>query len=379
MSDPTIVSLVDKAQTQTGADQDATFRELNKYVVDQAWFAPYAQYDNVFALKDVTITPQKFATYPPLWNHQGRVIENGPAPSHGAGLHPIVPCTYRSQSMLSFVLRRLGSGLVLMFVIATATFFLLNSTGQDPARQILGPTASVDQVEQKQVELGLNQPIIVQYLDWLARAVRGDLGTSWYSNQPVPSILAQSLPPTLSMVIGAVILTTIIGTAIGVAAAIRRGAVDRGLQVASTLVQAIPNFVVALLLALVFAVQLGLFPATGYTPFESSPTDWARSICTLPVIALAVGAIAAIAMQVRGSMIDVLKLDYVRTLESEAFPGRACSSSTPCATPRAPRSRRSPSCSSSRSPDRWSSRRSSTFPGSAPRRTPRQAAAISPW
>ena len=221
--------------------------------------------------------------------------------------------------MLSFVLRRLGSGLVLMFVIATATFFLLNSTGQDPARQILGPTASVDQVEQKQVELGLNQPIIVQYLDWLARAVRGDLGTSWYSNQPVPSILAQSLPPTLSMVIGAVILTTIIGTAIGVAAAIRRGAVDRGLQVASTLVQAIPNFVVALLLALVFAVQLGLFPATGYTPFESSPTDWARSI-TLPVIALAVGAIAAIAMQVRGSMIDVLKLDYVRTLESRGLP-----------------------------------------------------------
>ena len=68
VSDPTIVSLVDKAQTQTGADQDATFRELNKYVVDQAWFAPYAQYDNVFALKDVTITPQKFATYPPLWN-----------------------------------------------------------------------------------------------------------------------------------------------------------------------------------------------------------------------------------------------------------------------------------------------------------------------
>lgn len=221
--------------------------------------------------------------------------------------------------MLSFVLRRLGSGLVLMFVIATCTFFLLNSTGQDPARQILGPVASVDQVEQKRVELGLTQPVIVQYLDWLSGAVRGDLGTSWYSNQPVPSILAQSLPPTLSMVIGAVILTTIIGTAIGVAAAIRRGAVDRGLQVVSTLVQAIPNFVVALMLALVFAVQLGLFPATGYTPFESSPADWARSI-TLPIIALAVGAIAAIAMQVRGSMIDVLKLDYVRTLESRGLP-----------------------------------------------------------
>jgi peptide/nickel transport system permease protein len=124
------------------------------------------------------------------------------------------------------------------------------------------------------------------------------------------------------MVLGAILLAVAVGTTVGVIAAIRRGAVDSGLQVVSTFVQAVPGFLVALFLALIFAVQLGLLPATGYTSLTTSPSDWLASI-TLPVVALALGAIASIALQIRGSMIDVLRQDYVRTLRSRGLPDRS--------------------------------------------------------
>lgn len=224
--------------------------------------------------------------------------------------------------MLMFILRRLAAGLVLMFVISTATFFLLNLTGQDPVRQVLGPVASAEQVEAKRQQLGLDQPLIAQYFQWLGSAVQGDLGRSWFTNQPVRELLAATLPPTLSMVIGSLLLACILGAVIGVLAAVRRGALDRGLQVVSTFVQAVPGFLVALVLALVFAVQLRMFPATGFTSFSDSPARWLASI-TLPVIALAVGSLASIALQVRGSMIDVLQQDFVRTLRSRGLPDQS--------------------------------------------------------
>lgn len=224
--------------------------------------------------------------------------------------------------MLMFILRRLAAGLVLMFVISTATFFLLNLTGQDPVRQVLGPVASAEQVEAKRQQLGLDQPLIAQYFQWLGSAVQGDLGRSWFTNQPVGELLAATLPPTLSMVTGSLLLACILGTVIGVLAAVRRGALDRGLQVVSTFVQAVPGFLVALVLALVFAVQLRMFPATGFTSFDDSPARWLASI-TLPVIALAVGSLASIALQVRGSMIDVLQQDFVRTLRSRGLPDQS--------------------------------------------------------
>lgn len=224
--------------------------------------------------------------------------------------------------MFYFLLRRVGGGIFLLFVIVTVTFFLLNAIGNDPARQILGPTASAELVEAKRAELGLDLPVAVQYVNWLTSAITGDLGTSWYSSQPVTELLGFALPPTLSMVIGAILVSTVIGTVIGVVAATRRGAVDRGLQFFSTVIQAVPAFLVAIVLAVVFAVQLSLFPATGYTSFATSPSDWLASI-VLPVTALALASIASIALQVRGSMIDVLRQDYVRTLRSRGLSDRS--------------------------------------------------------
>src|SRR4051795_8611983 len=96
--------------------------------------------------------------------------------------------------MIPFLLRRLGAGLVLVFVIATVTFFLTSLTGSDPARRIAGTQASLAQVAAKRHELGLDRPVLERYVDWLSHAVRGDFGTSWFSNQPVDRLLGQALP-----------------------------------------------------------------------------------------------------------------------------------------------------------------------------------------
>lgn len=223
--------------------------------------------------------------------------------------------------MLSFLLRRLAAGVFLVFVVATLTFFLTNATGSDPARRIAGTQADVAQVAAERQALGLNRPVLARYLDWLTGAVHGDLGTSWFTNQPVTRLVSQALPISLSIVLAATVLTAVISVALGVLAAVRGGWVDQALQTVSVVAFAVPNFLVGMVLALVFAVELGVFPAVGYTPFTDSPGLWLGSI-TLPAIALAIGAIATVATQTRGSMIDVLEQDYVRTLRSRGLPTR---------------------------------------------------------
>jgi peptide/nickel transport system permease protein len=224
--------------------------------------------------------------------------------------------------VILFLLRRIAAGLVLVFVIATVTFFLTSLTGSDPARRIAGTQASVAQVAQKRAELGLDRPVLERYVDWLSHAARGDLGTSWFSNQPVDRLLGQALPVSLSLVLAATVLTAVISIALGVLAAVRGGWLDHVLQSVSIVAFAVPNFLVGMILALVFAVQLGLFPAVGYTPLGVDPGLWLGSI-TLPAVALAIGAIATVATQTRGSMIDVLQQDYVRTLRSRGLPARS--------------------------------------------------------
>ena len=221
--------------------------------------------------------------------------------------------------MLLFILRRLGAGLVMVWVLATLTFLLTSLTGNDQARTLAGPTASAEAVEVVRIKLGLDRPVLERYFDWLAGAVQGDLGTSWFTNQPVARVIEQALPVSLSIVITAIILTAAVSTAVGVLAAIRRGWLDRALQATSLLTFAIPNFLVGMLLALVFAVMLGWLPAGGFTPFGENPAAWIASI-TLPSLALAIGSIAAAAAQTRAAMIEVLREDYIRTLRSRGLP-----------------------------------------------------------
>ncbi|GAA2870320.1 ABC transporter permease [Paenarthrobacter ilicis] len=224
--------------------------------------------------------------------------------------------------MITFLFRRLGAGLILVFAVSTLTFFLTALAGSDPARRILGNNATPAQVTAKNAELGLDQPVLTRYFDWLGSAITGDLGKSWASNQPVTKLIGQALPVSLSVVIAAVVLTAVVSVALGVVAAVRGGWLDKVLQTISIVAFAVPNFLVGIILSLVFAVQLKMFPALGYVSPSDDPGQWLASI-TLPAFALAIGAIGTVATQTRGSMIDVLQKDFIRTLRSRGLPSRS--------------------------------------------------------
>lgn len=224
--------------------------------------------------------------------------------------------------MLQFIVRRLLSGIAMVIAIAVLGYMLLYVGGGNIARNLLGPDASAATVAQKAHQLGLDRPLIAQFGDWAGHALRGDFGSSWFTSQPVTTAIMARLPVTLSLVLGATLVTAVVSTVLGVVAATRRGWADRLCQFLSVLGSAVPGFLVALGLVFAFAIEARWFEPTGYVQFGASPAGWLSSI-TLPVIALSLGGIAAVTQQIRGAMIDALRQDYVRTLRSRGLPARS--------------------------------------------------------
>ncbi|MFF2246181.1 ABC transporter permease [Arthrobacter sp. NPDC058130] len=223
--------------------------------------------------------------------------------------------------MLHFIVKRVLMGVALLLGVSTVTYALIYSGGSNIADQVLGGEASPEAVAAKAAELGLDQPLWQQYLGWLAGAVHGDLGTSWYTSQDVLTTILQRLSVTLSIVVLSIVLVTIFSVCVGVLAAVKRGWIDSALQFVSVIGLALPSFWVALVLVLVFAISLHVLPATGFVPFAKSPSAWFSSVI-LPVTALSIGASSATAQQVRSAVISVLEQDYIRTLRARGLSGR---------------------------------------------------------
>ena len=223
--------------------------------------------------------------------------------------------------MLIFLLRRLGAGILLLFVITTITYTLLYFSSDGIAQNILGEFATPEQIALKQAELGLDQPLATRYLDWLGGAVTGDLGRSWFNSEPVVSALLNRLPVSLTIVIGALVISAVLAALLGVAAAIKRGWIDRAVQLLSLAGDALPSFVVAIVLVTSLAIQAKIFPATGFVPFADNPALWIMSIA-LPITALVFQLVAQAAQQFRSAIIDVRRRDFVRTLRSRGLSER---------------------------------------------------------
>lgn len=220
--------------------------------------------------------------------------------------------------MPTFIARRLAAGVFLLFVISLLAYLLLSIPDLDVARQLLGSGADQAAVEAKNRELGLDRPVLVQYLDWLAHALRGDFGTSWFSGEDVALALRNRLPVTASLMLSVTLVTAAVSFLLGVWAGVRRGAVDRFVQVLGVAGYALPGFLVTLVIVLVFAVRLRWFPAIGYTGLTESASGWLSTIA-LPVLSLSIGSIAGVSQQVRGSVIEVMRQDYVRTLRARGL------------------------------------------------------------
>jgi peptide/nickel transport system permease protein len=220
--------------------------------------------------------------------------------------------------MIRFIAKRLGSGLVVLLVVSALTFFLLYMSSGSIARNILGDQATAEQVAMKEHELGLDQPLLTRYFAWVADALSGNLGASWFSSEPVANSLATRIPVTMTMVFAAMILIAICAALIGVIAAVKRGWVDRVVQVGAIIGDSVPGFVVGVILVTILAIQLGLFPATSTISPDSGADAWVYSM-SLPVIALLINGVTGGAQQIRSAVIKQLERDYVRTLRSRGI------------------------------------------------------------
>ena len=224
--------------------------------------------------------------------------------------------------MLRLIVQRLLALAPLLFIVSVLTFSFTSMLPSDPVDLILGDTGTTEQHEMLRERLGLNEPIHLRYLHWLGKAVRGDLGTSFFNSVSVMGAVMQRLPVTLSLTAASAVIAIVIGVAAGVAAALRpQSWVDRFATLGATFGQAVPNFWFGLILVAIFAVNLRWFPATGFTPLTESPWEWLRSII-LPSIALGTSSSAAIARQVRSAMVGVLQQDYIRAARAQGLSAR---------------------------------------------------------
>jgi peptide/nickel transport system permease protein len=221
--------------------------------------------------------------------------------------------------VLLYALRRLVIGVVLAVLVTFITYLLLSASFRDMVSTLLGPDATPASVTGRLHDLGYDRPLVVQYGDWLAHAARGDLGTSLFTSQAVAPAVQSHMVVTMSIVLPGLVIALILSVILGVWAASRSGAPDRIAQGISLVGHVVPALLTAIVLVVVFAVELKIFPATGYVQFGDSPVGWLRST-TLPVVVLVVAGMAAITAQVRGSMIDELGKDYVRTLRTAGLP-----------------------------------------------------------
>jgi peptide/nickel transport system permease protein len=212
---------------------------------------------------------------------------------------------------------------LLLFVTFAVSLLVYLLPGDDAARAIAGgPKAPEARVAEVRHQLHLDDGMFERYGHWLGDAVQGDLGTSLFNGLPVADDIGSRFPITFSLALGAAAVSLLIGVPLGIATAVRRGSLlDRFGTVVSSFGIAMPDFWLAILLVIVFAVSLGVLPAIGYTRFGDDPLEWARHL-VLPWIALGLGGSAILARQLRGSLVDVLDQDYVRTARAHGVPER---------------------------------------------------------
>ena len=199
-----------------------------------------------------------------------------------------------------------------VFVLATLVTFLLGSvSGLSPAGLMLGDAATPADVARVNAQFGLDRPLIVQYFDWFAGVVRGDLGVSWFNGLPVTELIGQRLGISLSVAALALVLGMAGGVGLGVLAASHRGGwIDRGVTVLASVLSTVPAFVVAVGLILVFCVLLRWFPSSGYVDPSVDVGRW-LSLITLPAIALSLDTAADLARQLRTGLVGAYEENYV--------------------------------------------------------------------
>lgn len=219
--------------------------------------------------------------------------------------------------MTRYIARRFVALLPVVLVVATVGFFLIHLAPGDPAALMLGPDATVPDVEHLRSVMGLDRPLPVQLGLWYGRILRGDLGYSIFLDQPVVRAIKEHLEPTLLLTAMSVAVSVVIGTPAGIIAAMRRNTwIDQATMGVALFGLTVPTFWLGLNLILVFSVYLGLFPVAGYVPLHVSVLRAVRSL-VLPALTLGFNGAGLIARMTRSSMLEVLGQEYIRSTRAK--------------------------------------------------------------
>jgi peptide/nickel transport system permease protein len=221
--------------------------------------------------------------------------------------------------VLGLLVRRLLVSIPLLLVVSFLVFGLIVLVPGDPAVALAGQNPDPAQIEAVRERLGLDDPFLVQYWNWLSGVLQGDLGTSLFTSQTVWTAIVARLPTTLSLAFLALALAAVAGLAVGSVAGLRPGTwIDRVATVGASVGVAVPYFWVGMILVLVFALEHPLLPAVGYVPLTEDPVGWFTHLI-LPATALALAPAAVIARQTRASVATVMTEDYVRTATAKGL------------------------------------------------------------
>jgi peptide/nickel transport system permease protein len=229
--------------------------------------------------------------------------------------------------MIRFLLRRLAWSLLVIWVVATSVFVIYFAVPHDVARLIAGRQASEETLKVVRTRLGLDQPVPVQYVRFLGRLARGDLGESFATQEHVTAIVARDIPVTASLALGSAVLWLVLGVGAGVIAATRRRSrTDRVITGIALGFYSMPPFLLGQLLLFflffrLYMAGIEFFPPGSYVAFSDSPLQWARFL-VLPWLSIALVTAATYSRLTRSAMLDVLEEDYIRTARAKGLTER---------------------------------------------------------
>jgi peptide/nickel transport system permease protein len=218
-----------------------------------------------------------------------------------------------------YITRRVAEVPITLFIISLLIFSLIHLAPGDPLSSMFGVEATPEVIQAAEKRYNLDEPLYRQYLNWISQTIRGDLGTSIMTGQPVTDMIRERLPVTASLALTAAVLSWVLAIPAGIMSAVRRQSpFDYAAMIAATIAVSIPDFIFGLVLILVLAVNLGILPTTGFVPFWDNPVEWMRHI-VMPAFALAAIQTALLLRMIRSSFLDVLGEDYIRTARSKGL------------------------------------------------------------
>lgn len=221
--------------------------------------------------------------------------------------------------MLAYTLKRLAAAIPVMLIVAIITFMLMHVGSVDPASRIAGELATPEEVEKIRIAMGLDTPLLHQFVSWLGHILSGDLGTSILNKMPVLDLIGQRIEPTLSIALFTIVFAVLLAVPMGVLAAWNAGTwIDHLIMALAVVAFSMPVFLVGYLMIYQFSIELRWLPVQGYKPLGDGIGPYLRHL-VLPVVSLGLVFLALIARMTRATMLEVLSQDYIRTARAKGL------------------------------------------------------------